>query len=196
MDTRINFDTDIDIDVANRDLVLSKLPHTLAMMHRNEEIVKHNTGIYLQNIPVNPFTNIATIDYKESPNLGYFKIDILNNSVYELVRDEEHLDALMVEPNWALIYDRAVCEQLVHIANHYDLLLEMPEAVDTFEKVAMFLAVIRPGKRHLVGKKWDEVAKTVWDKPTDGSYYFKMAHSISYAHLVGVHLNLLNDLPD
>jgi hypothetical protein len=57
--------------------------------------------------------------------------------------------------------------------------------------MAMFLAVIRPAKRHLAGKTWSEVARTVWNRPTDGSYYFKKAHSVSYAHLVAIHMNLL-----
>lgn len=185
---RLSFDTDIDIDVANRDVILSDFPHVMAKM---ETGVKHNTGIYLQNIPVDPFTNISTIDYKEATGLGYFKIDVLNNFVYELVRDEEHLLELMVEPDWTLLYNKIIFEQLVHVANHYNLLLEMPEAIDSFEKLAMFLAIIRPGKRHLAGKSWAEVAKTVWEKPLDGGYHFKCSHSIAYSHLVGVHLNLL-----
>ena len=69
----------------------------------------------------------------------------------------------------------------------------MPEAIDTIEKLAMFLAVIRPAKRHLIGKPWAEVEKTVWTKPTDGSYYFKKSHSVSYAHLVVVNINLISE---
>ena len=56
----------------------------------------------------------------------------------------------------------------------------------------MFLALIRPGKKHLVGKKWYEVGREVWDKGTDG-YTFKQAHAIAYAHLVVVHMNLLGE---
>ena len=68
----------------------------------------------------------------------------------------------------------------------------MPEPVDSIPRLAMFLAVIRPGKKHLIGQKWGEVAKTVWDKGTDG-YTFKKAHAIAYAQLVVVHMNLLNN---
>ena len=59
--------------------------------------------------------------------------------------------------------------------------------------MAMFLAVIRPAKRHLAGKKWAEVAQTVWQRPSDDSYFFKKAHAVSYAHLVAVHMNLLEE---
>jgi DNA polymerase III alpha subunit len=58
--------------------------------------------------------------------------------------------------------------------------------------MAMFLALIRPGKRHLAGKPWREVAETVWDKDDEG-YAFKKAHAISYAHLVVVNMNLLTN---
>jgi hypothetical protein len=68
----------------------------------------------------------------------------------------------------------------------------MPEPVNSIPRLAMFLAVIRPGKKHLIGKTWIEVAKTVWDKGTDG-YTFKKAHAIAYAHLVVVHMNLLEE---
>jgi hypothetical protein len=66
----------------------------------------------------------------------------------------------------------------------------MPEPINTIPRLAMFLAVIRPSKKHLMGLSWAEVAKTIWDKEQDG-YAFKKAHSISYAQLVVVHMNLL-----
>jgi DNA polymerase III alpha subunit len=57
----------------------------------------------------------------------------------------------------------------------------------------MFLAVIRPAKRHLIGRTWKEVAATVWDKVEGEGYSFKKAHAISYSQLVVVNLNLIND---
>ena len=79
----------------------------------------------------------------------------------------------------------------MHVNGHYDLLLQMPEPLDSIPRLAMFLAIIRPAKRNLAGKTWKEVALTVWDKPSDDTYYFKKAHAISYATLVVVNLNLL-----
>jgi hypothetical protein len=69
----------------------------------------------------------------------------------------------------------------------------MPEPVDSITRLAMFLAVIRPGKKHLIGKSWKDVAKTVWDKGSDG-YTFKKSHAIAYSHLVVVHMNLLEEV--
>ena len=98
----------------------------------------------------------------------------------------------MREPDWAKLYDPEICGQLIHINNHYDTLLKMPEPVDTIPRLAMFLAVIRPGKYHLIGKTWKEVGQTVWDK-VEGQYSFKKAHAVAYAQLVAVNLNLLSE---
>ena len=57
----------------------------------------------------------------------------------------------------------------------------------------MFLALIRPGKKHLIGKSWKDISQSVWDKDATG-YTFKKSHAIAYAHLVVVHINLLEEL--
>jgi len=187
----VKFKSDIDIDFADREQVLDILDLTPASIIRKGEIVKHNTGVYATAIPTDPFTGWASIDYEAAEDRGYTKLDLLNVNVYKGVRDEEHLVKLMREPDWTKLRDRTVCEQLIHINNHYDTMLKMPEPVDSIPRLAMFLSVIRPAKRSLIGKSWKEVAETVWQKPTDETYYFKQAHAISYAQLVVVNLNLL-----
>ena len=101
----------------------------------------------------------------------------------------------MREPNWTKLNDRPFVEKLLHLGNHYDTIHRMPEPVDSIPRLAMMLAIIRPGKKHLVGKVWSEVAKTVWEKDNEG-YVFKKSHSISYAVLVSVNMNLLTDTLD
>ena len=96
------------------------------------------------------------------------------------------------EPDWTKLYEPEFCSKLIHIGNHYDTLLKMGDIVDSIPRMAMFLSVIRPAKRHLIGKPWAEIAKTVWDKPTDDSYYFKKSHAVAYANLVIVNMNLLD----
>jgi hypothetical protein len=81
--------------------------------------------------------------------------------------------------------------QLIHLGNHFNSMRKMAEPIDSIPRLAMFLAVIRPAKKHLIGLPWKEVAKTVWDKDSDGGYSFKKSHAIAYAHLVVVHMNLL-----
>lgn len=189
----MKFRSDVDIDFADRDQVLAVLNITPASIIRNGQLTKHNTGVYATEVPVDPFTGYASLDYNAAEERGYVKLDFLNVNLYKQVRDEQHLIDLMREPDWTKLYDPTICQQLIHVNNHYDLLLQMPEPVDTIARLAMFLAVIRPGKRHLVGKTWAEVGQTVWDKPSDDTYYFKKAHAVSYAQLVVVNLNLLSE---
>jgi hypothetical protein len=187
----MKFRSDIDIDFADRQQVLGLLNVTPASIIRDGKLVKHNTGVYATDIPVDPFVGSASLDYQAAEERGYMKLDLLNVHVYKQVRDETHLIKLMQEPDWTKLYDPGICAQLIHINNHYDTLLKMPEPVDTIPRLAMFLAVIRPAKRHLIGKTWKEVAADVWTKPSDDDYYFKKAHAISYSQLVVVNLNLL-----
>jgi hypothetical protein len=188
----VKFQSDIDIDFADRQQVLDLLNVTPASIIRDGKLTRHNTGVYATDIPVDPFSGSASLDYQAAEARGYMKLDLLNVHVYKQVRDETHLVKLMQEPDWTKLYDSSICAQLIHINNHYDTLLKMPEPVDSIPRLAMFLAVIRPGKRQLIGKTWKDVGLTVWDK-VEGEYSFKKAHAIAYAQLVVVNLNLLND---
>lgn len=188
----IKFNSDIDIDFADRDQVLAVLTTTPASMIRDNKLTRHNTGIYVTDIPVDPFLESASLDYINAEDRGYMKLDFLNVNLYKQVRDEHHLVELMREPDWTKLYDRAICEQLIHVNAHYDTLLKMPEPVDTVARLMMFLAIIRPAKRHLIGKTWKEVSATIWDK-VEGEYAFKQSHSCAYAHLVVVNMNLLEE---
>jgi hypothetical protein len=188
----MKFKSDIDIDFGNRDQALDLLPHISAGIMRDGKIIKHNTGVYPTQIPYDPFTGVATIDHKAAEDRGYAKLDFLNVSLYTQIKSEQHLQELMAqEPEWDRLYDQEFCSRMIHIGNHYDTLIKMPEAVNSIPRLAMFLAVIRPAKRHLIGKPWREVAETVWEKPDDESYYFKKSHAVAYAHLVAVNMNLL-----
>ncbi len=150
----------------------------------------YNSGIYLQEIPHHPISNIATVDFREADARGYFKIDFLNVSVYEGVRDEAHLIQLLnQEPMWELLTSEEFVDLLFHVNGHIDTLKKMqPKSI---EQLAAVLAAIRPAKRHLIGKPWDEVLADVWVKPSDEKYYFKKSHSISYAAAIVVQMNLI-----
>ena len=189
----MKFRSDIDIDFADREQALALLTTTPASIIKEGKLTRHNTGVYATDIPQDPFTGYASLDYNDAEERGYMKLDFLNVNLYKQVRNEAHLVELMREPDWAKLYDPEVCAKLMHINGHYDLLLQMPEPVDTIARLAMFLAIIRPAKRNLAGKTWKEVGQTVWEKPTDDTYYFKKAHAISYAQLVVVNLNLLDE---
>ena len=187
----MKFKSDIDIDLGDRDKLLSLIDHTPASIRKNE-VKKHNTGVYVTDIPYDPINNLSALDYETAEDRGYLKLDILNVHVYNQVRDEKHLIELMSEPDWSRLNDPMFVEQLIHLGNHYNSIQKMPEPINTIPRLAMFLAVIRPGKKHLIGKSWSEVAKTIWERE-EGTYTFKKSHAVAYAHLVVVHMNLLSN---
>ena len=179
---------DIDIDFADRDIILEKIQHRVAKLDNGK---KHNTGVYVTECPHNPVDNISTIDYKTAEDRGYFKLDFLNVSIYKDVRDETHLKELMErEPLWELLEHEDFSEKVFHLNGHSSLLkLLKPNSV---QQLAATLAIIRPAKRHLANESWEKIMKEVWTKPKEG-YYFKKAHAVSYAMACVVHMNLLCD---
>ena len=178
---------DIDLDFADRDIILDKLNHRIAKLDTGK---KHNTGVYFTEIPHNPVDNLATIDYDEAEERKYFKIDFLNVFIYKQVKDEDHLVKLMSkEPLWDLLTEAEFSNQLFHVGEHSTLLKKLsPKSI---QQLAATLAIIRPAKRHLENETWDNIMKQVWVKPKDGSYFFKKAHAVAYAHAIVVHMNLI-----
>ena len=178
---------DIDIDFADRDIILSQLKHRVAKLDTGK---KHNTGVYTTEIPHNPIDNLATVEHKTSDQRGYFKLDFLNVSIYKDVKDETHLLQLMEkQPLWQLLEHKDFSDQVFHLSGHSQLLQQLkPTSV---QQLAATLAIIRPAKRHLANESWETIMKEVWTKPTDGTYYFKKAHAFAYAMSVIVHMNLI-----
>ncbi len=178
---------DIDIDFADRSIILDQLKHRVAKLDNGK---KHNTGIYANEIPHNPVDNLSTIEHKTAEERGYFKLDFLNVSIYQDVKNEQHLTQLIErKPLWELLEHDSFVDQVFHVNGHGDLLRQLkPTSV---EQLAATLAIIRPAKRHLANELWPTIMKEVWIKPTNGEYYFKKAHAVSYAVAVVVHMNLL-----
>lgn len=181
---------DIDIDLSDRDEVLELFKHIPASRIDNNELIKHNTGVYMHEVPVYAPKNICSIPYKDADKHGYFKLDFLNVSIYKDIKNEEHLNTLMnKEPLWDLLEHQDFVDQVFHLSGHSDLLKKLKPT--NVEQLAATLAIIRPAKRHLADETWTTILKEVWIKPKDGAYYFKKAHSFSYAFAVIVHMNLL-----
>lgn len=179
---------DIDIDCPDRNKVLSLIQHIVARQGDR----KHNSGIYVTKIPYDPLLNCAAIEYKTAEERGYFKIDLLNVSVYQHVRDEEHLTYLMKQtPPWERLWtDVEWAKKLIHIGEYTNLLTAMKP--DSIPRLAAFISIIRPGKAHLQGLEWDKVFETVWDGDDSKGFIFKKSHAISYSMLVTLHMNILN----
>lgn len=183
---------DIDIDFADRETVLKLIQHTPARQLTQGQVRKHNSGVYVTDIPRDPVHGCAAIEYETAEQLGYFKIDFLNMGVYQLIKNPEHYEQMLsTEPPWDRLWtDGPWASQLVHVGNYVDLLKSMKP--DSIPRMAAFISIIRPGKAHLQNRPWAEVFKTVWDGDVTRGYTFKKSHAVSYAALVALHMNLLN----
>lgn len=189
-DTAVKIDFDVDIDIADRKKALKLFKHTPASILRNGNYTRHNTGVYFQDIPKLYLENISAIDHKQAQDEGWFKVDFLNNGIYEKVRDPDHMDKLAnTEPMWELLEHEEVVSQLNHVSNYPDLLKQYKPS--SIPQLAMILAIIRPAKKHLIGKNWEEIEKEIWKTPPDGTYYYKKSHAHAFALSIVVQLNLL-----
>lgn len=181
---------DIDIDFTDRDQALKLFKHVVASRNDNGKLVKHNTGVYLHEVPVDAVSSLCSVPYDQAEEQELFKIDFLNVSIYKGVRDEEHLVQLMnTEPLWDLLLQDEFVDLLFHLNGHGDILRKTcPTSV---EQLSAVLAMIRPAKRYLIGKSWPTIMQEVWTKPATGDYYFKKSHATAYAIAIVVQMNLI-----
>jgi hypothetical protein len=183
---------DIDLDFADRDTVLRLIKATPAHQVHQGQIRRHNSGVYVTDIPYDPINQCAAIDYETAETRGYFKIDLLNMTVYQLIRDPEHYRSMLDQKsNWQRLWtDTVWAQQLVHVGNYVELLNTMRP--DSIPRMAAFISIIRPGKAHLQNRPWAEVFESVWDGDSSRGFVFKKAHAVGYAALVALHMNLLS----
>jgi hypothetical protein len=181
---------DIDIDFLDRDSALDLFKHIKASRTDEGKLVKHNTGVYLHEVPVNAIEDLCAVPYEEAEDRGYFKVDFLNVGIYKGVRDEAHLVELMNrEPLWDLLLEDDFSANLFHVNGHGDILRQTkPESI---QELAAVLAMIRPAKRYLVGKDWNTVMSEVWTRPENADYFFKKSHATAYAAAIVVQMNLI-----
>ena len=181
---------DIDIDFLDRDSALDLFKHIRASRVDEGKLVKHNTGVYLHEVPMNAIENLCAVPYEEAEDRGYFKVDFLNVGIYKGVRDEAHLIELMnKEPLWDLLLEDDFTANLFHVNGHGDILRQTkPKSI---QELAAVLAMIRPAKRYLVGKDWNTVMTEVWTRPENADYFFKKSHATAYAVAIVVQMNLI-----
>jgi DNA polymerase III alpha subunit len=181
---------DIDIDFPDRQKALELVKHVVASRIENDNLVKHNTGIYLHAVPIDARKNLSAIPYDQAEGFDFFKIDFLNVSMYKGIKNQQHLEELMnQEPLWDLLQDNEFISLLFHVNGHGNILKIMkPTSV---EQLAAVLAIIRPAKKYLLGKDWNEVLSEVWKKPDNDEYYFKKSHATAYAVAIVVQMNLI-----
>lgn len=183
---------DIDIDLANRESLLKLIKAVPARQLHQGQVRRHNSGVYATDIPWDPVNQCAAIDYETATQRGYFKIDLLNMTVYQLIKSPDHYQDMLNRPvPWERLWnDIEWASQLVHVGNYTELLCNMRP--DSIPRMAAFISIIRPGKAHLQNRPWDQVFESVWDGDSSRGFVFKKSHAISYAFLVTLHMNLLN----
>ena len=132
-----------------------------------------------------------TVTNKVAEERGYFKIDMLNVNLYKHVKTEQELVELMIqEPDWDMLKDTKIVNELFHLNGHFNIVSKLEPR--TIEQLAAVLAIIRPAKRHLLYKDWQDIIQEVWVRPKDGSYFFKKSHAIAYAQAIVVQMNLIS----
>lgn len=184
---------DIDLDFKTTFDPLEIFDATRASRVNNGELVKHNVGIYFQNIPVDQLTGLSAIPYKEAEEVGYFKIDFLHLNVLDHFDSKDEIRQLLdVEPDWSLLAREDVVQKLFQIHKYHDIISRiMPKSIP---QLAECIALIRPAKRHLIDaylKAPDVIRPEIWTKPEDDKYYFKKSHATAYAMTIVLQLHLI-----
>jgi DNA polymerase III alpha subunit len=185
---------DIDLDLKTDFDPLKIFPEAVrASMIKNNDLIKHNVGVYFQAIPKDKMTGLAAIPYDKAEEEGYFKIDFLHLSLLDDFGSKQEIrDLLDIEPDWNLLQKEEVVEKLFQIRRQFTLVSKL--APKSVIELADCIALMRPGKRHLVDaylKDKTLIREELYKKPEDGKYYFKKGHAISYALNIVLQLHLI-----
>lgn len=185
---------DIDLDLPSFDPTEFFPTVTRASMVKDGELVKHPAGVYFQSIPRDKITGLAAIPYEPAEDLGFFKVDFLHLSLLDdlpLPDKASVRELIKIEPNWDLLQDEKVVEQLFQLRKHHTLLLQLnPRSV---VELADCIALLRPAKRLLVDKYKQAPNRTrveLYKMPLPPGC-FKRGHAIAYALTIVIQLHLI-----
>ena len=184
---------DIDIDITgNFDTKLVFPGSVRASIYKDRKLTPHPCGVYFQQIPEDPVSKLAAIEYKTAEELGCFKIDFLHLTVYDYFSSREEIQELLEhEPDWDLLQHPSVVSQLFQLSKHLSLLQQCkPRSI---EEVADVLALIRPQKRFMLQaylRDPSKIRESLYKIDGEG-YAFKKAHAISYSLVVVLQLHLI-----
>lgn len=107
---------DVDIDIKDRNKLLEHLDYIPAS---KSDGTKHTTGIYVQDVEVNPATGYAAINFHHHEAI---KFDLLHLTTLDyFTSNQEVYDMANKEPNWNLFKEEYIVKQLPHIHNHFRL---------------------------------------------------------------------------
>lgn len=195
---------DVDLDVSDRDKAVSVLKNfVVASQETDGRLVTHKTGLYFQKVPCDPITGLSAFEYKTAEELGYFKVDLIPNHVYDLVESNDEIDEILERPiDWSWFTDERFFYnddnrfRITHLSKHLNMCRQYPP--QSVEDIAMLLAVIRPRKKYLIGRPKEEIQDLIWQKLDEENpdndpkkYFFKKSHAVAFALLVILHAHLI-----
>ena len=163
-----------------------------ASVLRDGKLTPHPCGVYPQEMAVDPVTKLAAIPYDVAEDLGYLKVDLLHLQIYGHLKDRAELEELLKkEPDWKLLQVPSVQKKLFQLSKHGELLSDIKP--NGLEEVADVLALIRPGKKALLGlyKKDRVMCRRALYAQDESGYAFKRSHSLSYAYVIWLQLHLI-----
>lgn len=181
---------DIDIDVADRVRALEGHRCSPCSLLRGGRLKRHPTGVCYQSLPTDPVTGAIGFPSVGDlgdvlGDLGFHKIDVIPSHAYAGVRDRAHMRALLSSVDWDLLSRPDVVARLQQLGGHADMVAAYsPRSI---EDLACMVAVIRPGKRWLIGHPIETVRERVWEAEGDG-YRFKKSHAFAYAMAIAVQM--------
>lgn len=182
---------DVDIDISTRTNREDYGIRAIIYDDSREDVAPHPSGVYVDSdIPVDKLTGRAAIDYKEAEKMGYFKVDLLTNTSYNVFRTkDEVISCAEREPNWKRLLDENFSSKLPQLGNCHDLLCFLePKSIDD---LADLLALMRPAKLKYVEEYVEDkekVRKNLYKRPSKGAY-FKKSHAYAYALMIVTLMN-------
>ena len=186
--TMPKFDIDIDVNkkVDRRDYG-KPVP---IVNYEKQKILPHPSGIVLDDIPVDPDSGMVPFDYKILDDMKLTKVDLLTNHSYDVFHKKEDILNLVDKIDtidWDWFQDNDFTEKLPHLkGNSHYLNFLHPKSV---EELADVLALIRPGKIHLMDEylvKRRAMDNRIYSRPTNDKMYMKKSHAIAYAVMICV----------
>jgi hypothetical protein len=193
-DYQLSNQWDIDIDVKSG---LDRSVYGTRAMVYNEEhesLSIHPSGVYLDIVPIDKVMGICSFDHHYGDEYGFIKIDLLTNTSYDRFMSKEEVREMSEkEPNWRLLKDKKIVSRLPHISNHFDFIQSLD--ITSVDDLADALALIRPGKTHLIDGYLDNkksVRRQLYLRPTNNQAFFKKAHAYSYAVMIATILNKMD----
>ena len=181
---------DVDIDFADNKYE-KHFKFIRASRINKDQLVKHNVGVYFQDIPIDNTTGLSAIPYKDAEDIGYLKLDFLHLDLLKYFDNNDQIERLSnIEPDWSLLESEENVKKLFQIHRSFWLINQIKP--QNIEELADCLALVRPGKKQLIYKYLEnkhEIRKILYIK--DNNFSFKRSHAIAYATTIVLQLHLL-----